>query len=139
MKRYNYVFTLIAVLVTILTSCTKHSCTGAWNGRGYGKQVIYLYVVEDGTFSLRILPKHPDTYISLYRGRETDYEGEWKSQSDDDIILVCKRKKERYSDYSEPVFSTSSDVFYLRKDGAFCKESPNYSFPIYDLIKQDDN
>lgn len=140
MKWYKFVLSLIVALMTLLTtSCSKHSCVGRWAGKGCGTQVVYLTIADNGNFTLRILPNPPVGYIQLYQGPETDYEGKWEPRSDDDILLVCKTKAKRYTDYSTKEVSESSDVFYFRKDGAFCKESPYYPSPTYDLMKQESN
>lgn len=128
---------LLAMLAVVLYSCKgHHACEGHWEGGGNRRSPQYasLNVNEDGTFSLSILPSRPDTYIKFYTGAETDFYGKWQAISENEIKLSSSNRTERFSNGQYEDFNEST-TFYLRQDGAFCRNTPDFSSPYFDLMK----
>ncbi len=140
--KYLYLDLLWVILSILVISCgAKHECVGYWEGGGNSQthKVYCLSVQDDGEFSLRILPERPEGYVQLYTGPETDYRGSWESISDNEIKLTSTQRTERYG--SSDGFVQYKDFmedenFYLRQDGAFCKDNQNFLYPDVDLMKK---
>ena len=131
---------LLAVMTAVFYSCKgTHACEGDWEGGGnsrYNKQYARLSVKDDGTFDLRIFPVRPDVWIQIYTGEETSYSGEWKPLSENEIELISSRTKARLSNGTEHKIDVLN-TFYLRKDGAFCKDNHDFSSQVLDLMKME--
>lgn len=128
---------LLTVISLIMVSCReKHACEGYWEGGGNSQtQKFYcLSIKDDGSFNLTIIPERPEGYVQLYIGPQTNYYGTWEAISDNEIELTSRRRDEKYSSGSNEYME--SETFYLRQDGALCKNNKNFLYPDVDLIKQ---
>lgn len=132
---FKYLFILCIAFLSV--SCSKNPFIGTWQGSHVrSSEYVVLGIEKNGNFRLYTFPSMPEQYWKLCTEGFTKYEGTWELTSDNEIELNCTRYTERPLGGKVKDF-TVGDTYYLRLDGALCKNYKDFASPFYNLIKDE--